>query len=301
MRVQHLLLILAGVLLFGAGVLLAKAMLAAPAPVVAVAAPMEVPTRGVLSAKLVLPSGHFLQPGDFDWTEMPVNLLRPEFVVRGTDNPDQLLSAVLLREIGKGETIQRGDLVSPSERGFLAAVLPPGKRSVSVAVDEVTGSAGLIFPGDRVDVIVTHISTDRDDPGRSVVGETILRDIRVLAVDQAMKGPTEAAPGGGGDAGAPRPVPARTVTLEVSPREAEKLSVGVSLGRLCLALRGLKRDGEKEDKEEGGPVWAGDVLGSLRETPKVPSLPPLPASGEPAPAAPAASKVVVLRGGSSGQ
>lgn len=307
MRVQHTLLIVAGVLLFGAGALLARvAVRPDPAPTVPVpsAAPVvEVPMRPALAAKATLPVGHFMQAGDFDWTDLPANMLRPEFIVRGTDDPGQFIGAVILHEVKAGETIKRNDLVSPRERGFLAAVLPPGMRSVSVAVDEVSGGAGLIFPGDRVDVIVTHTFNQDDSsiPEEQAVGETVLRNVRVLAVDQAMKGPTEAAPGGEHDANANTArAAARTVSLEVSPRDAGKLSVAVTLGRICLALRGLNRTGETETAEDSQPVWAGDVLTALKNRKAEPE-PQLDVAA-PAPLPSEGSRgVVVLRGGVSGQ
>jgi len=305
MRVQHYLLILAGIMLFGAGGLLARVgATPAPTPVASApsTAPIEVPSRAALSAKIDLPAGHFLQPGDFDWADLPINTLRPEYIIRGTDNPDQFLGAVLLREVKPGETLRRNDMVSPRERGFLAAVLPPGRRSISIAVDEVSGGAGLIFPGDRVDVIVTHSFSDDDSdgPDEKVVGQIVLGDARVLAVDQAMKGPTDAAPGGDREAPAPRAT-ARTVTLEVSPREAEKLAVAVTLGRVCLALRGLKRSDESETTpRDSEPVWAGDVLGVLRNRKSAPPpLPPIPTASDPVDR-PRGGGVVVLRGGASG-
>ncbi len=305
MRITHILLILAAAMLLGAGALLAHALIRPPAGVAAAPVVSEIATRGVLVARIDLPAGHFLQASDFDWREQPVTMLRPQLYVQGADEPGHLAGSVLMRSLRVGETIQRTDLVSPRERGFLAAVLPPGKRSASVAVDEVTGSAGLIFPGDRVDVILTHTVAEAEEPGRRTLGQAILQDIRVLAVDQAMNGPAN--PSAAGSAGRPsepqgnargRAV-ARTVTLEIAPREAEKLAVAVSLGRLSLALRSLQR-ADTPEPPSSGPVWAGDVLESLNG---LGSAPAPPALDEPDPVPvrqrEAAPAVIVYRGGSS--
>lgn len=303
MRGQHLLLIVAGVMIFAAGVLIARSLTGAPPPV-APARPVAVETRSVLVARADMANGRFIQVGDLEWQERPVTMLRPELFVQGTDNPASLAGAVLLTPKRQGEPITRTEIVSPENQGFLAAVLPPGKRSVSIAVDEVTGSPGLIFAGDRVDVILTMTlsNTGTQTPARGTVGQVILRNARVLAVDRTMSGPGAARAEFGAQPSNPDSRPAaqqdvraaRTVTLEVESRDAERLSVAVSLGRLSLALRSLQQDPEDKNVAPGAPVWAGDVIGALG------ALGPheaKPAAAQPAPAA--RPSVTVLRGGAN--
>jgi pilus assembly protein CpaB len=309
MRAYHILLIVAGVALFGAGTLIAQAFLRAPPPVAAPPRVAETPTKSILVAKSDLAAGQFLQDGDFDWNDRPANTLRPDLYLKGADSTAPLVGAVLMRPLRAGEAIQRGDVVSPRERGFLAAVLPPDKRSISVAVDEVTGNAGLIFPGDHVDVIVTHADTQAETPARQVLGETVLENLRVLAVDQALRGPTEErgpeaakeAKGVGSTSGPPqqtsqasqqqRRATARTVTLEVTSREAEVVAVAVNLGKLTLALRSLAWTAPTAPSAipVGEAVWAGDVMHALSEMGKAPV-----AAKE---VAEAPTGVVLIRGG----
>ena len=91
------------------------------------------------------------------------------------------------RSLGAGEAFIPGEFLSPGDRGFLAAVLRPGMRAITVGVDPVSGTAGLIWPGDRVDLVLTQTSDDKDQPiDRRVFSETVLSDVRVIAVDQQM-------------------------------------------------------------------------------------------------------------------
>ena len=141
--------------------------------------------------------------------------------------------AMVRHQMEPGQPILHDDIVRPGERGFLAAVLTPGSRAATIAVDAVSGSAGLIWPGDRVDVILTQKIDDPTAPiARRVVGETVLRNVRVIAVDQHM---TEGvAPS---NSLSVVNATARTVTIEVQAREAEKVSVATTLGHLALVIR----------------------------------------------------------------
>jgi pilus assembly protein CpaB len=105
-------------------------------------------------------------------------------------------------------------------------------RAVSVPVDEASSNAGLIFPGDRVDLIVTHSLDLTGEAGVSRrVSETVLRDLRVIAMGRSLKGEAEADLTVGAQA--------RTATLETSPAGAEKIALASELGKLSLSLRSL--------------------------------------------------------------
>ena len=152
----------------------------------------------------------------------------------------------------------------PGEHGFLAAVLGPNMRAASVGVDAVSGSAGLIWPGDHVDLILTQQLEDPAlPPSRKVAAETVLSDVRVIAIDQLLaRGVAPPAEGAG---------ISRTVTLEVTTGQAERIAVATRLGRLSLAVRSA--DGaDTADASEVSvqTTWGGDVS---------------PALGRPAPAA----------------
>jgi pilus assembly protein CpaB len=127
-------------------------------------------------------------------------------------------------------------------------------RGITIGVDATSGSAGLIWPGDRVDVILTQTLGDAGVPiGRRVAAETVLRNTRVIAIDQQlMQG---AAPVGAD-------VQSRTVTLEVSAEQAERLSVAMRLGRLSLSLRSATEPTDLNEPQPR-PIWARDVSPAL--------------------------------------
>ena len=129
-------------------------------------------------------------------------------------------------------------------------------RAVTVPINVVTGIAGFVFPGDRVDVILTQTVQRQDDPERTErrAAETVLTDVRVLAIDQRTN-----------DQDAQKPVVSQIATLEVSPRQAEWLPLVVELGQLSLSLRSLERapDGAKAEAAPAKPrrtyTWDSDV------------------------------------------
>ena len=181
--------------------------------------------------------------------------------------------AMVRHQMEPGQPILHDDIVRPGERGFLAAVLTPGSRAATIAVDAVSGSAGLIWPGDRVDVILTQKIDDPTAPiARRVVGETVLRNVRVIAVDQHM---TEGvAPS---NSLSVVNATARTVTIEVQAREAEKVSVATTLGRLALVIRSASEPviAANDDQPAGSEstlVWSSDVSSAYRSSPRGPDM-----------------------------
>ena len=154
------------------------------------------------------------------------------------------------------------------ERGFLAAVLGPGLRATTVGVDSITGTAGLIWPGDHVDLILTETLDDPAAPlGRRIAGETVLHNVRVIAIDQElMQGATATAvnTNGGG-------AQSRTVTLEVTPENAERVAVATRLGHLSLSVISADTADTPITTEATIPVaehapitWGGDVSAALQ-------------------------------------
>lgn len=221
--------------------------------------PPPPPVRArILVATRALPSGTLLKDEDFTVRELPPTQV-PEDAVEPTDESRaELRGALLRRYLDPGTPVRRADVLRPRDRGFLAAVLRPGTRAISVGVDVVTGTAGLIWPGDQVDLILTQELGGGDIPlARRVVGETLLADVRVIAVDQQFQGATAA------DA-TPNRV-ARTVTLEVTPEQAERVAVASRLGRIALTVRAI----EKLDADAvpaSSSVFGGDVSPALSRT-----------------------------------
>jgi pilus assembly protein CpaB len=219
--------------------------------------PPPPPARArILVAARALPAGTLLKDEDFSVREMP-----PEQVPEGSVEPSdeiraELRGALLRRYLDAGVPVHRADVLRPRDRGFLAAVLRPGTRAISVGVDVVTGTAGLIWPGDQVDLILTQELGAGDVPlARRVVGETLLANVRVIAVDQQFTQGASAA-----DATPSRI--ARTVTLEVTPEQAERVAVGSRLGRIALTVRAIDRV-EAEAVPASNSVFGGDVSPAL--------------------------------------
>jgi pilus assembly protein CpaB len=185
----------------------------------------------VLVAKRDLPVGTFLRPEHLRWQAWPEASLSPAYAVEGKKKLEDFVGSVVRLPIASGEPITDGRVVSPGNSGFLAAVLRPGYRAVSVPVTVTSGISGFVFPGDHVDVLLTHNLPQPVDGGlERRAGLTVLRDIRVLALDQRV----DVKPG-------ENAVP-RTATIEVTPKQSEVVAVVVEMGKLSLSLRSLQRD-----------------------------------------------------------
>jgi pilus assembly protein CpaB len=192
--------------------------------------PQKPPAQvAILAAAHAIHAGTLLRPEDLVSKDVPRTELGPDTTLDTLESRRDLSGAMVRRGFGAGELIRPADVMHPGDHGFLAAVLLPGMRALTVGVDAITGTAGLIWPGDRVDLILTQILPDSSGPlGHRVAAETVLRDVRVIAIDQQLV--QGAAPGSAQQ-------PARTVTLEVNQDDAERVSVATRLGSLSLAVR----------------------------------------------------------------
>lgn len=206
---------------------------------------VESTSASVLVARVDLPAGTFLKPDNLQWQAWPedgvhdYHIVKPATEDRADDYVDplqELDGAVVRVNLRAGEPVTKVRVVHPGERGFLAAVLEPGFRAVSVPVDATTGIAGFVFPGDWVDVLMTmQLRDTREDQKQNrYFSQTILKRVRVLAIDQQVDKQE-------GEASL-----AKTATLEVSPKEAERVAVSLQMGRLSMSLNSLsKADSEK--------------------------------------------------------
>ena len=215
-------------------------------------APLPSPPPPRLISYLVaarpLPAGQLARMDDFTSRSAPADLLPPGAILDTPDARADLRGALVRRSMDAGTPPMDGDLIRPRERGFLAAVLAPGTRAVTIGIDQVTGLAGLIWPGDRVDVIVTQdISGER--VRRQVTSGTALSNVRVIAIDPAIDKAAAASTEGRITS---------TVTFQVDDSQAERLAVAVRLGRVTLAVRSTD-----DDTPSAGPapgvVSGGDV------------------------------------------
>ncbi|MBP6030205.1 MAG: Flp pilus assembly protein CpaB [Sphingobium sp.] len=185
----------------------------------------------VLVATRALPVGTIIDAESFRFQPWPKDLVEEAYFLQGKTDPQSLQGAVVRNTITAGQPVTHGALIRPGERGFLAAALGPGMRAVTVPVSMQSSVAGFIFPGDRVDVLVTQTVTGEDTNNPLRVTETIVRNLRVLATDQRTNALDEA--------GKPDVRTFSNVTLEVTPRIAEKIAVSQTIGQLSLTLRAL--------------------------------------------------------------
>ncbi|MCK8785752.1 Flp pilus assembly protein CpaB [Roseomonas sp. NAR14] len=248
-------LIIGLVLVSGLGVAAVMLTPEPPAAAMAEAPPARV---AVLVAANPVQGGTLLRIEDVGAREVAPGEL-PEDAIRDTQAARlEVAGAMVRRSLPAGDLLRAGALLRPGDHGFLAAVLAPGARAVTVGVDAVSGTAGLIWPGDRVDVILTQtLDEGEQPPGRRVLGERVLNAVRVIAVDRSLV--QGAQPGGLAD---PLREGNRTVTLEVSAEQATRVAVAARLGRLSLSVRAA---GTPAGPAEAMPmrVWGGDVSPGL--------------------------------------
>jgi pilus assembly protein CpaB len=195
-------------------------------------APPPSPTLSYLVAAHPLPPGTLERDTDLTVKTVPREELPPGVIVDTPEGRAELSGALIQHYVESGAPLHMADVLRPRDRGFLAAVLAPGTRAISIAIDPVSGVGGLIWPGDRVDVILTQDIPAAGTTSRRVVGETVLTDVRIVAVDQNM------VQGGSPTAGIAGKL-ASTVTVQASEDEAERLAVAGRLGRLSLAIRAI--------------------------------------------------------------
>ncbi len=234
-------------------------------PVTEAQAPPPVVQPAILVAARPIPTGALLRAEDIAWRDVGRTDVRVGSLVRGQVQESEFMGAVARRDFGQGEPLIASDFVKPNERGFLAAVLKPGTRAVSITVDASQSSSGLMLPGDRIDVILMQSFGDTAEPSRKEVAETVLVDVRAIAVDQSLSAAVKAAPADR-RVGSPESQLPKTVTLEVTPRQAEVLLVASQLGRLGVSVRALEGSGVPEAGTGAsvGPTWASDVSPALK-------------------------------------
>jgi pilus assembly protein CpaB len=241
MRARTLLLVLLAVLLAGGTAFLARAWLAAQRSADLEASPLALPApaKSVLVSRAGVQRGQILKPDDLVWQVWPEGTLDKSYVLLGTRTPESFAGWVARNPIAAGEPLTETKIIAPGNRGFLAAVLRPGMRAVSVPVTVTTGISGFVFPGDQVDMLITYpIPSANPAPEASKSGssgsqfehkaaETVLHDVRVIAIDQRLE--TKA-----GEAAV-----AHTATLEVTPKQSEIIALASEMGKLSLSLRSL--------------------------------------------------------------
>src|SRR6476619_1648596 len=187
MNVKKLALLVGALVIAVITAVMAKNMFAGAGAQQAAAAPVPVGPR-VLVAKKALPVGTIIGAYSFAFQPWPKELMQAAYYVDGRPDSDikRLFGTVVRYPITAGQPVTRGALVGPNDRGFLAAALGPGMRAVTVPVSVTSGVGGFIFPGDRVDMVLTQTVTGGGEGSPLKVSETIVRNLRVLATDQRI-------------------------------------------------------------------------------------------------------------------
>jgi pilus assembly protein CpaB len=251
--------LIAAVAAIGLAVVMQKALggKAPPAPVAQASAPVGKPMTQVLVAKRDLAIGDRLTAADVTWQAWPSDTVNAAFITNGAAEPvptkatakaakavgdatgamiggvtpEKAVEGAIVRDpILAGEPITARKIVRGGEGGYLSVVLSPGKRAMAVPVTSETAVGGFVLPGDRVDVIQTRdaqsVGEGEGGGTKHTIAETIIQNVRVLALDQATAAEKDA-----------KTIVASTATLEVGPMEAEALTRAKAAGPVTLTLR----------------------------------------------------------------
>lgn len=221
-------------------------------PVVKQAPPPQVEKKAVLVAARDLSPGDFIDPSAVRWEETTESVSRSFYFVSGKDQENKLFGATLRERIPAGTRLSSNMLVRPNEPGFVAAVLHPGMRAISIPTSAVASSSGLVSAGDRVDVILSLRRDEQTQAAPSaaapvvvpmLAAQTVARNLRVLAMNSQTDTDVRPRQDVDGDAtgknapARPRNPVYQTVTVEATPQQAEVLAVAKEVGLLQLALR----------------------------------------------------------------
>src|SRR6516165_10611275 len=218
-------------------------------------------TIGYFVAAHPLPAGTLAREEDFT-----VRSVSPDSVPSGAiiDTPEVrigLRGSLVRTFLDTGSLVTSQNVLRPRDRGFLASVLAPGSRAISIKVDAESGVSGLIWPGDYVDIVLTHSATPTEKANKPSsdataspalsppgVSETVLRNVRIIAIDQEIM---QGVPANNATAGKET----HTVSLQLAPEQVERITVAEHLGKLSLAARAV----EQQETVGSGPKFSGDV------------------------------------------
>jgi pilus assembly protein CpaB len=256
---RRIIVLLIALVAAGGTAMYARSWVASQQPAVAVAAPApKQEFHEVLVAASELPAGTFVKPQHLRWQSWPTDDVPATYVLKAQRSDEDMVGAVVRHRIAVGEPITDGQVVKPGDAGFLAAVLEPGMRAVSVPINPTSSHSGLIFPGDRVDLILTQsLAGNEAENAVRRVSETVLSNIRIIAMgsdtsDDPKKGEANER--------------AKTATFEVTPQQAEQVTLLTELGKLSLSLRSLASPNAEVAALTEGPglTWDRDVSRVLR-------------------------------------
>ena len=238
----------------GVAAILAGGRGQAPAPAPA----PQIATVDVLVAKNDIGMGTKLSPNDLQWQTWPTSAANAAFI-RKNEQPDALQQyegAIARVAMSAGEPVRDNKLIKAKGSGYMAAILPAGMRATAVEISAESGAAGFILPNDRVDVILSRRDREAEKATgiETNIGETILTNVRVLAIDQLVQ-----------EKDGQKVVVGRTATLEVSQPQAELLAAARKTGALSFTLRSLVDASASEHAETANPRYPrGDKISTIR-------------------------------------
>ena len=219
------------------------------------------PTAQVLVAAVALSAGTLIQPGEIGAQPVVKNIVPKDAILDTPAGRSSLIGAMVRHTISPGTPINISNVIRPGDHGFLAAVLKPGKRAITIGVDAISDSAGLIWPGDHVDVVLTQsLNAPQLPAGHQLAAEIVLSDVQVIATGQRIvQGGDQATPG-------QQNTQATTVTLEVSSIQAEHLAIAEKLGPLSLLVHSAEHGSKVAGTQPIKPIWANAVSPALNDT-----------------------------------
>lgn len=228
-----------------------RGMVTPKRPDAVAAAPPPQPVVQVLVAKRELPIGTRLTPADLGWQPWPADALNAAFVTDGAapalpakmpdkavqkaaraandlvspQGPMQAFEGAIVKEaLAAGEPVVARKVVRAGQSGFMAVVLQPGMRAMAIPINAETAAGGFILPGDRVDVLQSR--QDSSGSNRTMLTEVLMRNVRVLAIDQNIEPAKDS-----------RTIVGGVATIEIPAADAEVIARGKAQGEMQLALR----------------------------------------------------------------
>ncbi|MCF8473054.1 MAG: Flp pilus assembly protein CpaB [Emcibacter sp.] len=257
-NIRSIILIVIALVIAGVTAMLARNLVSTPKQSIdgtGVVTEVRASKMKILVAAKNIPLGHFIKDEDMTWQSWPDETVHDSYIKQDSGiKKESFDGAVAKSDISAGEPILDNRLVKPGNRGFMAAVLPVGMRAVTVRITDISGNAGFIFPGDRVDIVLTHDIAIKEKKQKSHVSETVLKNIRVLAINQRTDSATRT------------PSVGKTATLEVTSKDAEKIALLKSMGTLTLVLRSLGAEDETTEhaaQEKPTATWDSEVSNQI--------------------------------------
>jgi pilus assembly protein CpaB len=210
-------------------------------------APAAPRTVGYFVAARPLTKGTLARSEDFATRSVAPDGVPPGAIIDTPEAKAALTGSLVRKFVEAGSALTLQDILRPQDRGFLASVLAPESRAISIRVDEESGVSGLIRPGDFVDVVLTQVF-DKMDPARRALSETVLRNVRVIAIDQEIAQGARQEGAQGKAATLTGGKLSQTVSLELTSEQVKQITVAKQLGTLSLAVRAAVDEYSAADK-----------------------------------------------------